>query len=75
MRREFRQNSLKGFSAPCNMCFHAVLNNPFYTPFECIASQFLNFNVNHVKIDYDALLPFSDSYKASLKYTYVSVPM
>ena len=60
MRREFRQNSLEEFSAPCNTRFHAVLNNPLYTPFECIASQFLNFNVNHVKIHYDALLPFSD---------------
>ena len=66
MRREFRQNGLRKFSALSNTYFHVVDHNPFHTPFECIASRFLNFNVNHVKIHYDALFLFSDIHKAAL---------
>ena len=75
MRREFRQNVLKQFSAPSNTYFHVVHNNPFYTPSECIASRFLNFNVNHVKIHYDTLFLFSDIHKAAIRDIHVSVPM
>ena len=75
MRREFRQNDLRQFSAPSNTYFHVVHNNPLYTPFECIANRFLNFNINHVKIHYDELFLFSDIHKAALRDIHVSVPM
>ena len=69
MRREFRQNGLMQFSAPSNTYFHVVHNNPFYTPFECIASRFLNFNVNHVKTHYDAISYFGYTQGCIKKYT------
>ena len=72
MRRVFRQNGLKQFSALSNTYFHVVHNNPFYTPFKCVASQFLTFNVNYVKIHYDALFLFSGIRKAALRDIHVS---
>ena len=75
MRREFRRNGLKQFSAPSNTYFDVVHNNPFYTHFECIVSRFLNFNVNHIKIHYETLSIFSDIRKPVLRDIHVNVPI
>ena len=49
MRRDYYPDGKKCQPAPSNVYFHAVYNNPFFTPFECIQRKLITFNVNRLQ--------------------------
>ena len=50
LRRECYKQGMKYLVAPSNAHFHALYDNPFYQPFECIQRKCLTFNVAHMEM-------------------------
>ena len=49
MRRDHYADEKNCESAHSNVYFHAVYNNPVFTPFECIQRKLISFNVNQLQ--------------------------
>ena len=67
MRRDYYADGEKPQSVPSNVCFYAVFNNPFFTPFECIQRKLITFNVNRLQFHSHACNHLTPVHKGMLR--------
>ena len=66
-KREFIKDGVKLRSSPTNVYFHAQVNNPFYTTFECVQRKMLTFQEHRVQVHVDAIDHFSPSHELLMR--------
>ena len=74
MRRDYYADGKKRQSAPSNVYFYAVSNNPFFTPFECVQRKLITFNANPLQFPshaYDHLTPVHREMFRDLNLSYL----
>ena len=67
MQRDYYADGKKFQSALSNVYFHAVCNNPFFTPFECIQRKLITFHVNRLQFHSHAYNHLTPVHKAMLR--------
>ena len=67
MRRDYYPDGKKCQPAPSNVYFHAVYNNPFFTPFECIQRKLITLHVNRLQFHSHAYNHLTPLHRAMLR--------